>query len=118
MNRAAGPESAMAALEAMAALATEMRRAAAEQQWDTLAQLEARQRVLRQHCQQTYGDGLAGQFGDADSAARAEALIARIQDADREVRSHVEPWMTSVRKLLRTEVQASRMRSAYGASHR
>lgn len=73
-------------------LSEEMVKLAHAQAWDTLVETERQRSAL-----------LAGLSLDGLPASRnpefAE-LIKRIQECDSDVRSHVEPWMASVKSLL------------------
>ena len=54
------------------------------------------------------------QLPPAEAAALREG-IERLLALDAEIRSHADPFLSSVRKLLTTERQARAVRSAYGA---
>lgn len=75
-----------------ARLSEEMVKLAHTQEWDALVETERRRAAL-----------LAGLSPDSLSAtAKLEFidLLKHIQQCDLDVRSHVEPWMASVKTLL------------------
>ena len=75
-----------------ARLSEEMVKLAHAQAWDALVETERRRAAL-----------LAGLSLDSLSAtAKLEFidLLKRIQECDSDVRTHVEPWMVSVKTLL------------------
>jgi len=87
--------------------------AAEANDWDLLCTLESEVTLLRerlQHEDQPY------QQASLDEAARQRkaALIRKILADDREIRSHAEPWMESVRTLLAGGARQRAVNNAYG----
>ena len=105
-------------LDALLARYEAMADAARANDWDRLSALEREAATLRDTAR-------AGADAAAESAAlatlpaaEADALrvgIERLLALDAEIRSHADPFLSSVRKLLSTERQARAVRSAYGA---
>lgn len=84
--------------------------AALANDWGRLVALEAEQAGLRTRARQAEPSEL-----DAASAGRKAQLIQATLANDAEVRRHVEPWMSSARKLLASGNTSRAMRAAYGA---
>lgn len=75
-----------------ARLSEEMVKQAHDQAWDALVETERRRAVLLA--------GLSLEGLPFTANLEFADLLKRIQQCDRDVRSHVEPWMTSVKTLL------------------
>lgn len=106
------------ALDALLARYEAMAEAARANDWDRLAALEREAAALRDTVR-------LGTDATADAAAMAalppndaDALrsrIERILALDAEIRSHTDPFLASVRKLLAGGRQERAVRNAYGA---
>ena len=102
----------LALLERLHEVSVRMVEAAHANDWDRLVALEAEQAGLRREAQQSNGDT---QPADAATSDRMAALIRATLENDAEVRRHVEPWMSSARKLLASGNTGRAMRAAYSA---
>lgn len=96
--------------ESMCNLSGQMREAAQRNDWDRLCSLEHKVAGLREHLQQEHTPTVQ------DEASRQEKirLIRQILADDREIRSHVEPWMDGVRQLLAGGARKRALHNAYG----
>lgn len=96
--------------ENMSHLSGDMVEAARANDWDRLTELEAKVAQLR--------DQLMSQAKTPvrDESVRNQkiALIRKLLEDDREVRSHAEPWMESVKALLAGNVRQRAVQNAYG----
>ena len=105
-------------LDALLARYEAMAEAARANDWDRLSALEREAAELRDAAR-------AGADAAADTAtlatlpaAEAESLragIERLLALDAEIRTHADPFLASVRKLLSAGRQERTMRNAYGA---
>lgn len=102
----------LALLERLHEVSMHMAEAAHANDWDRLATLEAEQAGVRREAQQSDDNT---QPADAATSERMAALIRATLENDAEVRRHVEPWMSSARKLLASGNTGRAMRAAYGA---
>ncbi|WP_374617361.1 flagellar protein FliT [Thauera aminoaromatica] len=117
--------SAMLTLPTLAALLERyeaMAEAARANDWERLSALEREAAALREAARgNTSGamdDAAAlAKLPPADAAERREG-IARLLALDAEIRSHTDPFLSSVRKLLSAGRQERALRDAYGASSR
>lgn len=99
--------------ENMQRLSSEMLAAARLNDWDRLCLLERETAELRE--QLTRNDPFERQPTlDEASKARKISLIRQILADDREIRSHTEPWMESVKTLLAGNSRQRALNSAYG----
>ncbi len=102
----------IARYEAMAA-------AARANDWDTLAALEREAAALRNRVmQRSAGQTLAASKLPASAQALLARGIERVLALDAEIRSHTDPFLASVRKLLSADARENAVRSAYGALER
>lgn len=103
------------AFEQMAQVSTEMVAAAIANDWDQLTSLEKALTELRKGLAilEPAGSQLPG-LDDAEQRYKA-ALITRILEDAEVVRTHVDPWMVSTRKLLADGTRDRAVRNAYGA---
>ncbi|AYH43108.1 flagellar protein FliT [Azoarcus sp. DN11] len=105
--------SSLALYEAMSTVSAAMVEAARANDWDRLVTLEREMAALRDEIVHT-ADAAQEPLG-ADAAAHKAELIATMLGNDAEIRSHVEPWLASVRKLLSGTARDRAVRAAYGA---
>jgi len=101
--------------EQMSQLSSSMVSAAQTNDWDLLSDLEAKVADLRD---QLMAETPSVQTRDETVKVRKIALIKKILEDDREVRSHAEPWMESVKMLLAGNVRQKAVQNAYGVGHR
>lgn len=99
-----------------------MAEAARANDWERLSALEREAAALREAARgNTWGamdDAAAlAKLPPADAAELREG-IARLLALDAEIRSHTDPFLSSVRKLLSAGRQERALRDAYGASSR
>ena len=94
--------SSLALLEQMSTYSTEMVDAARANDWDRLTRLERQVASLRDRIgvEEALVHPSRPKRMSEDERNRRVALIRRILDDDKEVRTHTEPWMDSVRQLL------------------
>ncbi|HQZ02155.1 MAG TPA: flagellar protein FliT [Thauera sp.] len=106
------------ALDALLTHYEAMAEAARANDWDRLSAVEREAAALRAQLQagaDAVRDANAlSRLPPAEAAALREG-IERLLALDAEIRSHADPFLSSVRKLLSTERQARAVRSAYGA---
>ena len=106
------------ALDALLTHYEAMAEAARANDWDRLSTVEREAAALRAQLQagaDAVRDANAlSHLPPAEAAALREG-IERLLALDAEIRSHADPFLSSVRKLLSTERQARAVRSAYGA---
>jgi flagellar protein FliT len=102
--------------ESMHALSIGMVEAARANAWEQLAALEEEMAHLRHEAMRldAQQDPAAAPLSPEDARHKAE-LISQMLENDREVRTHVEPWLESTRKLLSAGVRDRAVRAAYGA---
>ncbi|ATE59434.1 flagellar protein FliT [Thauera sinica] len=98
-------------IDALLARYQAMADAARANDWDTLAALEREAAELRAACIARAGSAAA----DAQERAALAEGMQRILALDAEIRSHAEPFLTAVRKLLSDGVRDRAVRAAYGA---
>lgn len=106
--------SALHLLESMHALSLSMVEAARANEWEQLAALEEEMAALREKAARI--DAAADSplpMADADAQHKFE-LLTQMLGHDREIRSHVEPWLASTRKFLSSGVKERAVRAAYG----
>lgn len=96
--------------ESMCSLSGRMREAARENNWDQLCSLEHEVAGLRERLQQESGPASL----DETSRQQKIRLIRQILADDREIRSHVDPWMDGVRQLLAGGARQRALHNAYG----
>lgn len=99
--------------EKMRQLSGQMLEAARENDWDRFCLLEAETSQLRSLlvCQ----DPFERQPGlDEASKTRKISLIRQILADDKEIRTHTEPWLESVRTLLSGGARQRALHSTYG----
>lgn len=105
------------ALDALLARYEAMAEAARANAWDELAALEREAAALREAMR------AGGEASDAAAMAalpepEARALASRIEHIlalDAEIRSHTDPFLASVRKLLSGNSRERAVRNAYGS---
>jgi flagellar protein FliT len=99
--------------ETMSRLSAEMLEAARENDWDRFCLLETETARLR--AQLISRDPYERQAGlDEPSKARKIELIRQVLENDREIRTHTEPWLESVRALLSGGARQRALHHAYG----
>lgn len=106
------------ALDALTARYEAMAEAARANDWDRLSALEREAAGLREAARADADAATAPAAQSALPAAELAALrkgIERILALDAEIRSHADPFLASVRKLLAAGRQERALRSAYGA---
>lgn len=103
------------AFEEMAQISTEMVAAAVANDWDRLTQLEKGMHELRKALAILEPAGAQLPGLDASEQQRKAELITRILEDAEVVRTHVDPWMVSTRKLLSDGARDRAVRNAYGA---
>ncbi len=104
-------------LDALLALYEAMAEAARANEWDTLAALEREAAALRDafRAQGRIESATTVAALTEDEAARLRSRIDRILALDAEIRTHTDPFLASVRKLLADNNRGRAMRDAYGA---
>lgn len=106
-----------------------MAEAARANDWERLSALEREAAALREAARagaDAQGANAAGATDDAAAlaklppaeAARLREGIERLLALDAEIRSHTDPFLSSVRKLLSAGRQQRALRDAYGAHSR
>lgn len=105
--------SSLALYESMSTVSTAMVEAARANDWDRLVKLEREMAALRDEILRA---AVASQepLGPSEATRKADLIAAMLED-DVEIRKHVEPWLTSVRKLLSGAARDRAVRTAYGA---
>lgn len=103
------------AFEEMAQLSATMVEAAVANDWDRLTSLEKTMNELRKGLAILEPAGVQLTGLDAAEQMRKAALITRILEDAEVVRTHVDPWMKSTRKLLSDGARDRAVRNAYGA---
>lgn len=103
------------AFEEMAQISAGMVAAAVANDWDQLVSLEKAMHELRKGLAilEPAGSQLPGL--DAAEQQHKAQLITRILEDAELVRTHVDPWMVSTRKLLSDGARDRAVRNAYGA---
>ena len=105
-------------LDALIARYDAMAEAARANDWDRLSALEREAAALREAAQagaDAAADITALAALPADEAAALRAGIERLLALDAEIRTHADPFLASVRKLLAGGRQERAVRNAYGA---
>lgn len=100
--------------ESMSELSAQMVEAATTNDWDRLCELEGQVARLRDRLIVEDPITAAPRLDEA-TRARKIALIRKLLADDREIRSHAEPWMESVRVLLSGSARQRAVQNAYGA---
>lgn len=100
--------------ETMSDLSGQMVQAAQANDWDELDRLERQVATLRDTLM-IQDPVSAASAQDETTRARKIALIRKILADDREIRSHAEPWMESVRNLLSGSSKQRAVNAAYGS---
>lgn len=103
------------ALDALLAHYAAMAEAARANDWDRLAALEREAATLRDRARAAADEGSGANALSPDEAAALRAGIERLLELDAEIRSHADPFLASVRKLLAAGRQERTVRNAYGA---
>lgn len=99
--------------ESMSEISTRMRLAAERNDWEHLCELEREVAHMCDRLQRE--DPPSGQVSlDETSRQRKIRLIQQILADDREIRSHVDPWMDSVKTLLAGNARQRSVQQAYG----
>lgn len=99
--------------ETLSRLSAQMLTAARANDWDTFCQLEGETACLRD--QLVAQDPFERQQTlDEASRSRKIEMIRQILEDDREIRSHTEPWLESVKHLLAGGSRQRALNSAYG----
>lgn len=98
--------------ENMKRISDNMVDAARANDWDLLSQLETEVAALREQLrmQPPYSPPVR----DETTRSRKLELIKALLEDDREIRSHVEPWMENVRTLLSGNAKMRAVQNAYG----
>lgn len=102
-------------VEEMARISASMVALAVANEWDQLVEQERQFTDLRRSLEKLEPAG--SQAGDLDSTQQRHkaALLQRMLDDQVEIRRHVDPWMSSTRKMLSEGVRDRAVRAAYGA---
>lgn len=100
--------------ESILQLSNQMVAAAAANDWDLLCALESEVTALRERLQREDPPVLQASL-DEQTRQRKAGLIRQILADDREIRTHTEPWMESVKNLLAGNAQQRSVQKAYGA---
>ena len=98
-------------VDALIARYQAMADAARANEWDTLAALEREVAELRAVVIARADGAPPG----ASERATLAASIRRVLELDAEIRSHAEPFLVAVRKLLSDSVRDRAVRNTYGA---
>lgn len=106
---------ALALLESMAGVSATMVEAARANDWDRLTGLERESAKLRDALIRLESGGQPQAELTEAQRQRKALLLSRLLDDDREIRTHVKPWLDSTRKLLSGSVRERALRTAYGA---
>jgi flagellar protein FliT len=100
--------------ESILQLSSQMVAAAEKNDWDLLCALEGEVTGLRERLQRE--DPPAHQASlDEATRQRKAGLIRQILADDRNIRSHTQPWMDSVKTLLTGNARQRSVQQAYGA---
>lgn len=105
-------------LDALLARYEAMAEAARANDWDRLAALEREAAALRDTARfgaDATADAAAMAALPADEAAALRTGIEHLLALDAEIRTHADPFLASVRKLLAGGRQERAVRNAYGA---
>lgn len=107
----------IAQYENVCSLSSRMVEAARANDWDNLCALESEARALIE--QVKLSDPLAQTeiMRDETLRRRKVALIHQILADDREIRSHAQPWLESVRILLAANSRQRAVKSLYGMNN-
>ncbi len=100
--------------ESMSHISGQMREAAQRNDWDQLCALE---REVTSLCSSLRQEPAPARMDDG-VRQRKICLIRQILADDREIRSHAEPWMDSVRTLLSSGARQRAVSNAYGVGRR
>ncbi len=97
-----------------------MAEAARANDWECLSALEREAAALREAARTAGPEDDAAAFAKLPPAEAAELRkgIERLLALDAEIRSHTDPFLSSVRKLLSAGRQERALRDAYGAHSR
>lgn len=104
-------------LDALLALYEAMAEAAQANEWDALAALEREAAALRDafRARGRVESAVTVAALTEDEAAGLRSRIERMLALDTEIRTHTDPFLASVRKLLSDNNRGRAMRDAYGA---
>jgi flagellar protein FliT len=95
--------------ESLSSLMEQMSEAAALGQWDRLIELEKQCRARVE----TMKSADARSVLSEASRLRKAALIKKILADDAAIRSHTQPWMEQLQRVMRTTRQEQQVRRAY-----
>lgn len=98
---------------ALSSVMEKMRIAASQGLWDELVALEKQcsQRVLAMKTQDT-----AAPLSE-DVRLQKAALIRKMLADDAEIRSHTQPWMARLQRIMQTARQERRLQQAYSSQY-
>jgi flagellar protein FliT len=101
--------------ESLSAITALMREAAAQGQWDRLIELEneCRQRVETMKS----ADAPLPELNETSRKRKVE-LIHKILADDAAIRSHTEPWMDQLQRIMHNAKVEQRVRQAYSGGSR
>lgn len=106
----------LAQLDALLDRYQAMAAAALANDWERLASLEQEAAALREAARLAANKAEPDLSTlDAETKAAMQARIEQILALDGEIRSHTDPFLASVRKLLGSGRQREALRQAYGA---
>ena len=96
--------------ESLSAITAQMREAAARGEWDKLTALEVQ---CREHVAAMKTADAATPVLSEQARKRKVELIHRILDDDAAIRSHTEPWMAQLQRIMQSSRTEQRVRQAY-----
>lgn len=101
--------------ELLSSITAQMREAASAGDWDRLAALEVQ---CRQRTETMKAADAAMPVLSEDSRKRKVELIHQILADDAAIRSHTEPWMAQLQRIMRNSRLEQRVRQTYSEGGR
>lgn len=99
--------------ESLSTITSQMREAAAHGEWDKLAELETQ---CRQRTEAMKAVDVDMPMLSESSRKRKVELIRKILADDAAIRSHTEPWMAQLQRIMQNSRIEQRVRQTYSGS--
>lgn len=103
--------------ESVCLLSSRMVAAARANDWDNLCELEHEAATLIEQVKMSDPAAQHEILGDETLRQRKIALIHQILANDREIRSHAQPWLESVRVMLAASSRQRAVKNLYGINN-
>lgn len=107
----------LAQYEHVCSLSSRMVEAARANDWDNLCALEHEAAMLIAQVKQSDPAAQHEILSDETLRRRKIALIHQILADDREIRSHAQPWLESVRTMLAASTRQRAVKNMYGMNN-